>query len=124
MPSRDQGVPVEVLREAARQRSEATSLRIAAKEIGMSWKGLQAFTAGTNPHPATIRKLTEWHVRRAAVGEVDVSADVVQAALAVLVRHFPPSERDEAAATIAETIRKLTERLRLAEPQWFSQYRP
>ena len=43
MPSREPAIPVEVLREAAHRRVLETSLRAAAKEIGLSLSGLDHF---------------------------------------------------------------------------------
>ena len=47
------------LRDAARAHAESTSLRQAAREIGMSPTGLHNFIVGTAPYLTTVRKLHE-----------------------------------------------------------------
>lgn len=63
MPTRDAGVSVEVLREAVRLRVEASSLRLAATEIGVSHSALRAFLNGSEPYGRNLTKLREWHAR-------------------------------------------------------------
>ncbi|MDB4948683.1 MAG: hypothetical protein JWM27_1332 [Gemmatimonadetes bacterium] len=57
-------VPVEVLREAARLRAQATSQRQAGREIGMSKTGFATFLAGTQPYGPTLVKLRAWYGAR------------------------------------------------------------
>lgn len=45
---------------AARARTEATSLRGAAREIGMSPTGLRKMLDGAQPYSPTIRRLRKW----------------------------------------------------------------
>lgn len=52
---------IESLRAAAAARAQATSLRGAAKEIGMSASGLMKFLAGAQPYGPTVRRLLAWH---------------------------------------------------------------
>lgn len=63
MPTRDSGVSVEVLREAVRLRVDASSLRLAATEIGVSHSALRAFLNGSEPYGRNLTKLREWHGR-------------------------------------------------------------
>ncbi len=118
MLSRESGVPVETLREAARVRVEATSLRVAAGEIGMSHRGLEDFIGGTNPHPSTAKKLSEWYLKRAAAGELDVSREVAQAALAILTRHLPPQRRSEAQERITDAVKAIGADEKIPSPPW------
>lgn len=107
MLSRETGVPVEVLREAARERVTSSSLRIAAAEIGMSWKGLELFVGGTRPHPATVRKLTEWYLRRAALNEEEPTREMIAAAVAVIVRQLPLAYREGATKQLNELMQSM-----------------
>lgn len=59
---------VEELRSAAAARVENTSLRGAAREIGMSPSGLKKFLLGTSPYAATLRKLRTWFNNKAYYG--------------------------------------------------------
>jgi transcriptional regulator with XRE-family HTH domain len=72
MLSRKRGaVPVEELREAARQRSAETSQRQTAREIGVSKTGLRGFLEGRQPYGPTLEKLRTWYASRlAATDEV------------------------------------------------------
>jgi hypothetical protein len=117
MPSRSVAVPVEVLRAALKKRVEETSLRVAATEVGLSWKGVDKLIAGTNPQPATVRKLTDWYVRRSALSE-EPASETAQAALSVLTRHLPPALQGE---TVDKVVELLCERSRshgLPAPAW------
>jgi hypothetical protein len=120
MPSRDFGVPIEALRQAARERVEATSLRTAAAEIGMSFRGLEGFVKGSFPHPATVRKLTDWYVKRVASEESAVSPDVAQAALSILIQHLPAAGRSEAEEQVVQLLNGLTTAKELPLPRWLS----
>jgi hypothetical protein len=119
MLSRESGVPVETLREAARIRVEETSLRVAASEIGMSHRGLEDFIGGTKPHASTAKKLTEWYLKSAAAGEFNVSTEIAQAALAVLTRYLPPERRAQAQARVVGTLGELAVEVGVPLPTWF-----
>ncbi len=119
MPSRETGVPIPVLREALRQRVKESSLRAAAKEVGMSYKGVDNFLAGaTDPYPSTVRKLTEWYLRRAAASEEEPAAETVAAALELIVRHFPPAHREEVIEELVATVRSVGVRTNVPAPRW------
>ena len=51
------------LRDAAARYAETTSLRQAAREIGMSPTGLHGFLTGNEPYLVTVRKLVAWDER-------------------------------------------------------------
>ncbi|HET7233195.1 MAG TPA: hypothetical protein VFJ16_24505 [Longimicrobium sp.] len=51
------------LRDAATRYVASTSLRQAAREIGMSPTGLQKFLDGAEPYVKTVRKLSLWRER-------------------------------------------------------------
>lgn len=58
---------IEAIREAARARAEASSLRSAAEEIGLSYTGFRAFLQGGKPHPETRQRLVAWFTRQQGV---------------------------------------------------------
>lgn len=70
MSSPELRVSVEDLRDAARERVAETSLRVAAKQIGLSWAGLRTFLAGTNPYGPTLVKLRAWYEREHTESEL------------------------------------------------------
>lgn len=118
MPSRSGAIPVEVLREALRQRVEETSLRVAADEVGMSFKGVGKFLAGTDPYSATIRKLTDWYLRRTVSQGEAPTLKTVQAALAVLVQHLPPAVQEDAIRRMLAALRAVGEERGVEGPGW------
>jgi hypothetical protein len=113
-------VPVEVLREAVRQRVLDASLRVVAAEISVSHRGLEGFIKGARPHPQTVRKLTEWHLKRAAAGETTVTPELAQAAVGVLLQHLPPGRREQAAGRLLTVLRGETQAASSPFPLWLA----
>lgn len=108
--------PSERLRRAVVLRVAATSLRHAAKEIGVSASGLRYFlTAGGEPYGATRRKLERWYVRRAAGA---VTSEAAFQALLVLVQGFPPVKRSEALDRLVGALEESFEALGEDPPAW------
>jgi AraC-like DNA-binding protein len=103
---------LKVLRDAIRRRVDETSIRLVAKELGMSPSGLHVLLGGSKPHPGTRAKLVSWYVeqRRAeqGVGQV-VSADDVDAALRLLVHYITQDGREDAQQRRAQEIAKRLE---------------
>lgn len=60
MPSEPR-LSLAVIRAAAKKHAEATSLRSAAADIGLSFTGFRAFLAGGKPHPKTRTRLITWY---------------------------------------------------------------
>jgi hypothetical protein len=122
MSSRNQPVPegvrVEQLREAARERVLETSLRVAAAEIDLSHRGLEGFIKGSRPRPQTIRKLTEWYLKRVAAGAARVVPELAQAALTVLVEHVPLERREIVADHLLAVLRQETQTANVPLPSW------
>lgn len=125
MPPSDPVVPIELLLEAARQRIAETSLREAAAEIGMEHSGLNKLLArGHKPRPSTVRKLTTWYLKRAAAGELEIDVEVVQAALAILVKHLSPAAREGASNQLLRLLAEITAGDGAGMPQWLTPAQP
>jgi hypothetical protein len=119
MPSSDPVVPVVQLLEAARQRVAETSLRTAAAEIGMEHTGLRwMLERGRRPRASTIRKLTEWYLKRAAAGELEISVGLVHAALAILGLHLPGRAREELEDEVVRLVRRAGDEAAVEQPAW------
>lgn len=119
MPSGSGGVPVETLRAAIRAYAEDVGYRIAAEAVGMSISGLHTLTHADAPmHARTIRKLRAWYVQTAAERDDDVSGELVETALGLLVRHLPEGERDAAMRGMLADLRKRTEAAKAPVPKW------
>jgi hypothetical protein len=61
MPPREDGPSLDMLREAARVRVDATGLRQVSREIGLTHPSLLAFLRGSVPHGSTRLKLWTWY---------------------------------------------------------------
>jgi hypothetical protein len=117
------GAPIETLRQAARLYVDATSLRHAARDIGMSPTGLRGFIDGADPYLKTTRKLTEWYIREIQSRHAELSDETATAALALLVQHFPATERQP---TVGELLAVLDRRCRETNtplPVWLADLR-
>lgn len=101
----DRYVSIPRLREAAQARSDATTRRAVAREIGIAHRGLELFLEGSKPQAKTLEKLVAWyhlHVQRTEGPPISASD-----ALLVLVRALPPQHRPPAAGTLLSSLREL-----------------
>jgi len=118
MPSPSNGASIETLREAARLYVDATSLRHAAREIGMSPTGLRGFIDGADPYVKTTRKLTEWYVREIQNRNAELTHESASAALSLLLKHFSPTHRPAAAEEILEVLDRRCRETQTPRPAW------
>jgi Ser/Thr protein kinase RdoA (MazF antagonist) len=113
-----------VLRAALRLRIDQTSLRNVAREVGMSLGGFHGFLAGTDAHPATLRKVRAWYVREMARRREEESLEVdsatAQAALAVLLEDIPAHLRAEAEKAMRSALTDWCGQHRARAPGWAS----
>jgi hypothetical protein len=121
MPSSRQAVPLEQLREAARQYSEAVTQRVAAREIGMSPGGFHAFLQGTAPHAGTVRKLTAWYFRSLEARGGVLTAETARAAISLLAGHLPGTHQSRLAQRIVEAIRSEGADAGIPDPSWLAE---
>ena len=121
MASPKDGASVETLREAARLYVDATSLRHAARDIGMSPTGLRGFIDGADPYVKTTRKLTEWYVREIQNRNAELSTESASAALSLLVKHHPSSQREATVNEILEVIDRRCRDTSTARPVWLAE---
>lgn len=114
------GAPsLEALRAAVRRAAEATSLRTVAERIGISHVGVVKFLNGSPPRPATRRKLLEWYVREGETAG-EVSADLMAAALHLLLTGLPDQVRETGSARVAETVQSIYRDAGMRVPDWVS----
>jgi hypothetical protein len=117
------GASVDTLREAARSYVDATSLRHAARDIGMSPTGLRGFIDGADPYVKTARKLTEWYVREIQRRHGDLTGETASAAVSLLVKHLPLSRRDSAAAEVLDLLERQCRDAGSNSPPWLAELR-
>jgi hypothetical protein len=121
-PPRD-AASLDTLREAARLFVDSTSLRQAARDIGMSPTGLRGFLDGADPYVKTARKLAEWYVREAGRQQTDLTFETAAAALDLLTKHLPVARRDAAAAELVEVLHRHCVRGGTTPPEWLAELR-
>lgn len=117
------GAPIDTLRQAARLYVDATSLRHAARDIGMSPTGLRGFIDGADPYIKTTRKLTEWYIREIQSRDAELSHESATAALSLLVKHLPAGERERAAAEVLAVIDRRCRESSTPRPVWLADLR-
>ncbi|HEX5726591.1 MAG TPA: hypothetical protein VFX98_14040 [Longimicrobiaceae bacterium] len=118
-----EGASVETLREAARQHVDSTSLRQAARDIGMSPTGLRGFLDGADPYGKTTRKLTQWFVKERQVRSDELTAEAAGAALSLLVQHFAPRYREEISDDLLDVVDRRGREVRTPRPGWLVEMR-
>ena len=108
MPRTGVTASLEELREAVRRNAGGGSLRQTATEIGMSWSGLRTFLNGTTPHPATIKKISDWFLRQSV--ETRENTLAMEMALNVLAERVDPSQRRALKRALLDTVTEFAER--------------
>jgi hypothetical protein len=123
MPQRKDDASVETLREAARTFVDATSLRQAARDIGMSPTGLRGFLDGSAPYVKTERKLRAWYLREAQRDVQAVSPDAANNALRLLVGHFAPTFGRETSRELIDVLERRCRDSETPVPNWVGDLR-
>lgn len=123
MPPRKDDASVETLREAARTYMDATSLRQAARDIGMSPTGLRGFLDGAAPYVKTERKLRAWYLREAQRQVQAVSPEAANNALRLLAGHFAPGFARETMLEIVDVLERRCIDSQTPIPSWIPEFR-
>src|SRR5688500_7374533 len=106
------------MREAVMERVERTSLRTAAREIGMSPSGLKKFLDGNMPYTKTIHRLRRWYLQHAALAREELSDEDAFAALRVLVHDLPPGMQAQTVDAMLHCMEQGFARSRRDVPPW------
>ena len=109
---------IPLMREAAMERVERTSLRAAAREIGMSPTGLKKVLDGNMPYTKTVHRLRRWYLQHAGDAREELSEDEAHAALSVLVHDLPPGTRAYTVASMVDCVVQGYARTRRDVPAW------
>lgn len=113
-------VPIDPVREYARDRAEQTSIRHLAADIGLGHSTVHNFLNGAAPHPRVRRRLVEWYLARTGQAP-EYAQETYSAALEVLVRELPAEDRDRARAGIVRSLVAMHEELGIPAPPWLSE---
>ena len=117
-----QEATVEHLRAAAADKVRRSTLRSAAREIGMSPTGLKKFIEGTDPYGPTLRRLRKWYVHH-STPPIEVERDDVTAALSVLTFDLPAAPRRETADNMLDCLGQGYDASGRARPHWVAELR-
>jgi len=113
---------IEYLRTAALALVERSTLRAAARQIGMSPTGLKKFIQGTDPYGPTRRRLKKWYVHNASPAP-EVERDDATAALSVLTFDLAPLPRREAADCMLDCLAQGYDATGRQRPEWVAELR-
>jgi hypothetical protein len=109
---------VEVFRTAARQRTDAASLRAVARQVGMSPSGLSKFLDGASPYAKTLARLRAWYLWQHE-NPATLSPQEALAALQLLVAGAPMNRRPEAAQAAVSALRDIFDH---DPPAWWAEF--
>lgn len=118
-------VPIEAVRELARDHAERTSLRHLAPEIGLGHTTLHNFLNGAAPHPRVRRLLGAWYLRVTG-GAAEAESESVQpyaSALKILLGGLPAESRDRAAGEVLDVVERGYEGAGRERPGWLDALR-
>jgi hypothetical protein len=111
------------LRTAVIERVERTSLRSAAREIGMSPTGLRKFLDGNMPYTKTLHRLRKWYLQHAADSRYDITEEDAFAALRVLVHDLPEPVQAQTIQGMLECMEESYTRSHKDVPAWVAELR-
>lgn len=116
-------LPIEAVRELARDRSERSSIRQVADQMGLGHSTLANFLKGASPHPRIRRALAEWYFREIGSGGDEYPDVAYASAVQVLVAGLPERGRGAAAEDVVALLERLHEKNGLQKPGWLERLR-
>jgi hypothetical protein len=112
-------IPLDVLRDFARVRSEMTSIREAAAEVGIGHSTYHKFIhARTKPQPRIRRLVGLWYLAKAAEAPDVDAVRPYRAALAALLSDLPDADRDQAVSEVVAALCAVYGRYDAPRPRW------
>jgi hypothetical protein len=118
MPAPEIRVPIQAIRREAELARDASSLRAVAREVGITPMGLRYFLLNQgNQQARTVRKLTEWYVRRMAMRPPGGESEA-RAALVILAGFYPESERARVLAGLLDALERDFRTAGMDVPPW------
>ena len=119
-PAEDPTANVRLLRAASAERVRETTLRYAAREIGITPTSLKNFITMESliPYGRTMERLRAWYRRDLLRRRSELSEEEAAAVLEMLLAQLPSAERGRAAADVLERLARLHERLGTPMPPW------
>ena len=116
-------VPLDTLREFARDRAEMSSVRQVASEVGLGRTTLHNFISeDTTPHPRVRRLLALWYLREQERQEKPATPAAYRSALEILLNGIPPEKREDARAALVQRLAAIHAATG-ASPAWLGELR-
>lgn len=116
-------VPIDAVRELARDHAERTSLRQLAPEIGLGHSTLHNFLSGAAPHPRVRRLLGLWYLRVTGGSAEEFTIRPYAAAIDVLLSEVPEAVRDRARADLLGVLERGYRASGVEAPGWLAALR-
>lgn len=117
-------VPLDAIRELARDRAELASLRHVAPVIGLGHSTLHNFLTGAAPHPRVRRLLGLWYLRETgAEGAEEVALRPYASSLDTLLGEMPESARAGTAGEVLDVLGRAYAASGAIYPAWLQALR-
>lgn len=97
-------VPIDAVRDLAREHAERSSLRQLAPEIGLGHSTLHNFLSGAAPHPRVRRLLGLWYLRVTGGNPEELRLRPYVSAMDVLLADVHESARARARISLLECV--------------------
>ena len=123
MPSPELRASVAVMRHAVDTAVKATSLRVVAKEIGMSAMAVRSFILEENePQPRTLRKLRAWYADNAARWDA-AGEHEARILVALLLNFYPRAVHGRVERNFLDERERSFREMGLEPPPWIATLR-
>jgi hypothetical protein len=106
------------LRDSITVHVQASSLRVVARQVGMSPSGLRKFLDGGLPYSKSRKKLYEWYHRQRGQLHSELTCGEISEAIGALIQELPPERRARAMSDLVETLAGLYAQYADACPPW------
>jgi hypothetical protein len=107
-----------MLRESVRRAVAASSQRSVAAQVGVSYRTIGKFLAGSEPYARTLRKLQEWFVSAVVPRDGRVSPDAATAAVFIVLDDIPQPHRADAVRELVRALGKIHRDAGVQPPGW------
>lgn len=111
------------LRAAVEERVAAHGLRPVARELAMDPRAVKGFVAGAQPRASTRLRLVQQYVRWMAERQRPADDAAEAAALEILLRGLPSSEKRQAWQEAVDAVQEIYVRRGLNVPGWIRETR-
>jgi transcriptional regulator with XRE-family HTH domain len=112
---------VDILRETVRRAVAASSQRTVAAQVGVSYRTIGKFLAGSEPYARTLKKLQEWYVSTVLPRDGAVSPEAATAAVFIVLDDVPQPRRAEAVRELVRSLVRIHRDAGVPPPGWITE---